>query len=202
MTTEWRTQFERSLKSLAELTGKTHPSETVLNFFWSRLKHVAPEVAGEAFAYFAERGKWPTVGEFLRECGYEPIRGRDEKESDRPIAEPKWPAILKGPLLRERLDAYDVQEICRPAQMIDRCVDEFISNARDVGITLREIRRSDGVMEVLEGKRSKKIRVVTVMLEKPKVEKIEPPPKPIRSMAELMAMMPAMMRGGRHADSQ
>lgn len=62
---------------MADITGKPF-AERTKEFFYQNIKHVDSRSIRDAAQIFAAKGHFPTLNEFLIECGYRPLKTKTE----------------------------------------------------------------------------------------------------------------------------
>jgi len=96
-----KARLSQQLDVLAELAGKSKPSDQAKAVYQNRLQHCDDAELERAFAVFADRGIWPTIAQVLSECGHRALDSREEQaeslardqslpRQDEPPPPPAW----------------------------------------------------------------------------------------------------------------
>ena len=83
-------RFLQQMAFLATLASKPPPSETLVHFWWVRLRDVDEASLRAAFSHFGERGVWPTVEQVLDSAGYRSVSGEVLSSPDQGDKPPQW----------------------------------------------------------------------------------------------------------------
>jgi len=75
-----RNEFDEMLKIVADVTGRTLTDRTK-EFYYQQVRTVEAGTLRQAINVFASRGHFPAANELLVECGYSPVRTREERHA-------------------------------------------------------------------------------------------------------------------------